>query len=91
LASGSFPSVKQQKSRIWHDVLLMKKDVAEKLLQAQKIIQELEDEIPEHLTRETITHLRSRFYKIDNESTPDAQFISTVSAVLVKPSPHMPV
>ncbi|KAF8546512.1 hypothetical protein OG21DRAFT_1491131 [Imleria badia] len=89
--SQSFLSVKQQKSRLWHDALLMKKDVAEKLLQAQKIIQEIEDEIAEHLTRETIVRLRSRYYKIDDKSTPDGQFISAVSAVLVKPSPRVPV
>ena len=89
--SRSFLSVKQQKSRLWHDTLLMKKDVTEKLLQAQKIIQEIEDEIAEHLMRETIVRLHSRYYKIDDESTSDGQFISAVLAVLIKPSPRVPV
>lgn len=69
---------------------MKKRDAAEKLLEAQKVIQEIEDEVAEHLTRETITRLRSRFYKTDDESTSDGEFLSTISNVLVKPSARMP-
>lgn len=65
---------------------MKKKDAVEKLLQAQKVIQGIEDEVAQHLTRDTIARLRSRFYKIGDESTPDGQFISTVSDIHIAPS-----
>lgn len=90
-ASRSFLTVQQQKSRLWYDALMMKRDAADRMLRAQKIIQEVEDEVAECLTEETIARLRSRFYKIEDESTPDGRFLSNISSVLVEPSAHVQV
>ncbi|KAG6371351.1 hypothetical protein JVT61DRAFT_9549 [Boletus reticuloceps] len=82
-SSECYPSVIRQKSDMWHDALMIKKDAAERMLWAQKIIQEVEDEVAEHLTRDTIAHLHARFYGVEDESTPEGQFLSSISDVLV--------
>ncbi|KAF9241130.1 hypothetical protein BU15DRAFT_61086 [Melanogaster broomeanus] len=45
---------RQQKAQIWHQALKKKKDLAFQMLETQKVIEKVEDEVAQHLTRDTI-------------------------------------
>ncbi|KIJ19518.1 hypothetical protein PAXINDRAFT_153421 [Paxillus involutus ATCC 200175] len=50
-----------------------------------KVIEDVENEAGEHLSRETIADLHSKYYKSRDRSMPDGQFIATISGIVVNP------
>ncbi|KIJ60103.1 hypothetical protein HYDPIDRAFT_117556 [Hydnomerulius pinastri MD-312] len=58
------------------------------MLEAQKVIESVEAEAGEHLTTDTIARLRSKFYCVKDDSTPDEQFITAISSICLNlPAP----
>ena len=56
------------------------------MLEAQKVIEEIEAEASKFLPKATIECLRSRSYGIDDGSSLDGRFIVSISNVLRAPS-----
>ncbi|KIJ59332.1 hypothetical protein HYDPIDRAFT_33271 [Hydnomerulius pinastri MD-312] len=70
-SSGMVVSPQQKKANIWHQALLKKKALALQMLETQKVIEGVEDEVVRHLTRDTISHLRCKVYSISDDTTFD--------------------
>ena len=51
------------------------------LLEAQKVIEEVEAEAREHISTETIAEIRSEFYCVDDFSSDEGRFITTIANV----------
>ena len=51
------------------------------LLEAQKVIEEVEAEAREHISMETIAEIRSEFYCVNDFSTDEGRFITTIANV----------
>ena len=48
------------------------------LLEAQRIIEEVEAEAGEHIPTEVIARVRSEFYRVDDFSTDERRFIAMI-------------
>ncbi|KAF8552666.1 hypothetical protein OG21DRAFT_1511151 [Imleria badia] len=78
-------SNKQTKARMWHEALQRKRAGAKMMLAAQKVIEEVEEEIGLSVSKATINRLRSRFYNAGDCGDPTAEaYIMTISAVGVE-------
>ena len=49
------------------------------VLEAQRVIEEVEAKAREHLSTETISRIRSEFYHADDFSTDERRFIATIA------------
>ncbi|KIJ09069.1 hypothetical protein PAXINDRAFT_17837 [Paxillus involutus ATCC 200175] len=85
ISTRSSTSRQQCRSKLWYDALRKKKTLILQLLEMQKVIEDVENEAAQHLSRETIASLRSKYYKSEDHSTLDGQFIATVSDIVVNP------
>ncbi|KAF9231977.1 hypothetical protein BU15DRAFT_67869 [Melanogaster broomeanus] len=74
---------RQEKAKIWHQALKKKKDLALQMLETQKVIEKVEDEVAQHLTRDTIERLRGKFYDVGGDGTADGLFLASISAISV--------
>jgi hypothetical protein len=86
--SSQVLSPRQQKANIWHQALKKKKDLAFQMLETQKVIEKVEDEVAQHLTQDTIVRLRSKFYDVGGDGTADGLFLSSISAISVNQQPN---
>lgn len=77
------PSSRQQKVRTWHDALLRKRELVIEILQAQKAIEEVENEVAQYLTKDTIARMHQKYYNLNGGDTLDGMFISAISALRV--------
>ena len=75
-----------QKGRSWATALLAKKAAMEDLLKAQKSLEEIEDSIAEHLSREYIDGAHAHFLSTLNPSYPDALYLLKVGQIFVRPN-----
>ena len=48
-------------------------------LEVQRVIEEVEAEAREHILTETIAQVRSEFYRVDDFSTDERRFITTIA------------
>jgi len=48
-------------------------------LEAQRVIEEVKAKAREHLSTETISWIRSKFYCVDDFSTDERRFIATIT------------
>lgn len=67
--------------KAWHLALRKKKRAALELLEAQKVIEEVEAEAAEHMPRGMLTRFRSQCYLIEDASSDEGRFIAAVSAI----------
>ncbi|KAF9233093.1 hypothetical protein BU15DRAFT_66900 [Melanogaster broomeanus] len=79
---------RQQKANIWHQALKKKRDLAFQMLETQKVIEKVEDEVVQHLARDTIVCLHSKFYNAGGDGTADGLFLSSISAISVNQQPN---
>lgn len=71
----------RHRTQAWHLALKKKKKAALELLEAQKIIEEVETEAAEHVPRGMLARFRSQCYLIEDTSSDDGRFITAISAV----------
>ncbi|KAF9233409.1 quinon protein alcohol dehydrogenase-like superfamily [Melanogaster broomeanus] len=69
------------KAREWHTALMKKRKAVLELLEAQTVIERVQAEAGKHLETDTIALIRSKFYPIEDETTPARRFISAVSNI----------
>ena len=74
-----------QKGRNWAAALLAKKAAMEGLLKAQKSLEEAEESIAEHMSRESIESAHADFLSTLNPSHPDALYLLRVGQIFVRP------
>ena len=75
-------SNKQRKARMWHEALQRKQSGTKMMLAAQKVIEEVKEEISQSVPRDTINMLHSQFYDADKVSDVTAEtYIASISAV----------
>ena len=70
----------------WQLALAKKKKAALEMLEAQKVIEKIEAEAAEFVPKSTIMHLRFQSYDIEDASSLDGHFITTISNVLHTPA-----
>lgn len=70
---------------MWHSALQRKRDGAKMMLDAQQVIEEIEEEISLSVPKNTLDGLHTHFYNIGNisDSTTEA-YITTISAARVR-------
>jgi len=71
----------RQRAKTWHLALRKKKRAALELLEAQKVIEEVEAEAAEHVSRGMLARFRSQCYLIEDVSSDEGRFIAAVSAI----------
>ena len=74
-----------QKAHHWSAALKEKKVAMEALLQAQKSLEEVEEDISEYLSKESIEGAHAQFLSTLNPSNPDASYLLTVGQAFVHP------
>lgn len=53
------------------------------MLEAQKVIEDVENEAAQHLTRDTIARMHRKHYNLGGSETSDEKWLSAVSALKV--------
>ncbi|KAF9238705.1 hypothetical protein BU15DRAFT_62432 [Melanogaster broomeanus] len=71
----------QPKAREWHAALMKKRKAALEMLEAQTVIEHVEAKAGKHLQADTIAVIRSKFYRIEDKTTPAGCFISAISNI----------
>ena len=74
-----------QQARCWSAALMAKKAAMENLLAVQKSLEEVEDSIAVHLSKDTIKSAHARFLSTLNPSNPDGYYLLTVGRAVVCP------
>ena len=74
-----------QQGHGWSTALLAKKAAMENLLKAQKSLEEIEESIAEHLSKESIEGAHARFLSTLNPSHPDALYLPRVGQIVIRP------
>lgn len=76
---------KQRKARMWHKALQRKQSGEKMMLAAQKVIEEVKEEIGLSVPRDTINKLHSQFYDADKVSNVTAKtYIASISALCMQ-------
>lgn len=74
----------------WSTAFLAKKVAMENLLKAQKSLEEIEESIAEHLSKESIEGAHAHFLSTLSPSHPDALYLLRVGQVVICPlSSHL--
>ena len=82
--SGGLSPAAQQ-ARRWSAALMAKKAAMENLLAVQKSLEEVENSITDHLSKDTIESANARFLSTLNPSNPDGYYLLTVGRAVVFP------
>ena len=70
----------------WHQALAKKKKAALEMLEAQKVIEEVEAEAAEHMPKTIIAHLRSQSYPLEDISSLEGHFVAAISDIILTPT-----
>ena len=73
------PNPYHHRGQQWRQALLKKRRAMLEVLEAQRVIEEVEAKAREHLSTETIARIRSEFYRVDDFSTDERCFITTIA------------
>ena len=65
----------------WHKALIKKKKAALEMLEAQKVIEDVESEAGEYVPKAELARLRSKFFDIQDSTSVDGRFIAAISGV----------
>ena len=73
----------RRRTNEWHQALRKKKKAVLELLEAQRVIEDVEAEAAEYVPKALIARLHSKSYPIKDSSSVDGHFITTVSNVFL--------
>ena len=80
----------EQQAHRWSGALKAKKAALENLVMVQKSLEEIEEEIAEHLSVEVIEGAHMRYITTLHPSNPEAIYIVTIGRVVIRPrSSHL--
>ncbi|KIJ57803.1 hypothetical protein HYDPIDRAFT_120327 [Hydnomerulius pinastri MD-312] len=71
-------------SRRWAQAISKKQHAMKKMLEAQKVIEDVENDVRKYLAEDTIESLRSILCTIGDISTPDGRYLSTIEGVVIQ-------
>ncbi|KIM56131.1 hypothetical protein SCLCIDRAFT_29840 [Scleroderma citrinum Foug A] len=74
-----------QQARCWSAALMAKKAAMENLLKVQKSLEEVENSIMNHLSKESVESAHARFLSTLNPSHPDGYYLLTIGQAVVCP------
>jgi hypothetical protein len=74
-----------QQAHLWSAALMAKKTAMENMLRAQKSLEEIEESIAEHLSKESIEGAHAWFLSTLNPSNPETFYLLTVGRTVVRP------
>lgn len=70
---------------MWHEALQRKRSAAKTMLAAQRVIEEVEEEISLSVSKDTINRIRAQYYDTGDGSDSSAEeYVATISAVRVQ-------
>ena len=73
------PNPYHRQAQKWRQALVKKRKAMLEILEAQRVIEEVEAEAREHIPTETIARVCSEFYRVDDFSTDERRFITTIA------------